>query len=289
MLFFVTYTANMNLYRKTSKALVFFVAVFILGQYFFSLEYHNYENSHVWMERFEWLGFYDKGHAPDWKQGSSIFFRHKPKFFDWAVLLLMNLLNLINYLFQDKEEVAEMDRICYEGIREKYTDALYNAMRFKNFIQSNLIFVVLAVLLYFIAKAQVNLISWIFFILNMMMLSFIAKGDGKESTNKHIKQVCTIIKTYSTIILVADIIFICFVGERPKPDQPGSLDQELSRRYKFLYSHLDLIGLRLYLDAANLPSEEAQRLMLRTKFYSYIAYLMVSIYLEATYSNIIEK
>lgn len=125
----------------------------------------------------------------------------------------MNLLNLINYLFQDKEKVKKMQQICDDGIKENFTKARYNAIRFKNFIQSYLIFVVLGVLLYFIGKAQVNLISWIFFVLNMMMLSFIAKGDGKESTNRYTKQVCTVIKVYSTIILVSDILFICFIGE----------------------------------------------------------------------------
>lgn len=229
-----------------------------------------------------------------WKPDQSIFFRHAPDFFDWAVLLLMNLLNLINHLFQDKEEVKEMQQICDDGIKENFTKARYNAIRFKNFVQSYLIFVVLGVLLYFIGKAQVNLISWIFFVLNMMMLSFIAKGDDKDSTNRYTKQVCTVIKVYSTIILVSDILFICLVGEREKLQQPDSLDQEFSRRYPLLYENLDLIGLRLYVDPTlkdteGALGEEHRRMMLKTKFFSYISYLMVSIYLEATYANIIKE
>ena len=57
------------------------------------------------------------------------------------------------------------------------------------------------------------MISWVFFVLNALMLSFIAKGDNKESTNMYTKRVATIIKCYSTFILVTDIVFVCLIGE----------------------------------------------------------------------------
>lgn len=289
MLFFVIYTASMELYRKTSKALVLFVAFFIVGEYFYSLEYHRFEikgetKLTAMQKRFEWLSFWNVSNPPNWKQGSSIFFRHTPNIFDWAVLLLMNLLNLINYFFRDKKEVEEMQQICFDGIREKFTQTLYNAIRLKNFVQSYLIFVLLGVLLYFIGKAQVNLISWIFFVLNALMLSFIAKGDNKESTNMYTKRVATIIKYYSTFILVTDIVFVCLIGEEPQPNA-HSYDQELLKACPLLYANLDLIGLRLYLDPARHPNPAEQRHMLKIKFFSYIAYLMVSLYLEATYAK----
>jgi len=223
MLFFVVYTASMAFYRKTSKALVLFVAFFIVGEYFYSLEYHRFDRP--MQKRFEWLSFWNKDSPPNWKPGSSIFFRHTPNVFDWAVLLLMNLLQLINYFFRDAEEVADMEEICFEGIREKFTQTLYHAIRVKNFIQSYLILVLLAVLLYFIGEAQVNLISWVFFVLNALMLSFIAKGDDKASTNTYTRRVATVIKCYSTFILVTDIIFVCLIGEAPQPNAPHSYDQ----------------------------------------------------------------
>jgi hypothetical protein len=43
--------------------------------------------------------------------------------------------------------------------------------------------------------------------------------------------------------------------------------------------------LRLYLDPAHPPTATARRHMLKIKFFSYIAYLMVSLYLEATYAQ----
>lgn len=126
------------------------------------------------------------------------------------------------------------------------------------------------------------------------MLSFIAKGDNKDSTNRYTKRVATVIKYYSTFILVTDIVFVCFIGEEAQPKDkqinPHSYDRELRRACPLLYANLDLIGLRLYLDPApHTPTAEEQRMMLRTKFFSYIAYLMVSLYLEATYAKKIEE
>jgi hypothetical protein len=126
------------------------------------------------------------------------------------------------------------------------------------------------------------------------MLSFIAKGDNKDSTNRYTKRVATVIKYYSTFILVTDIVFVCFIGEEAQPDDkhvnPHSYDQELRRACPLLYANLDLIGLRLYLDPApHTQTAAQQRMMLKTKFFSYIAYLMVSLYLEATYAKKIEE
>jgi hypothetical protein len=67
-----------------------------------------------------------------------------------------------------------------------------------------------------------------------------------------------------------------------------SLDQAFSCHYPRLYENLDLIGLRLYVAPGTQKDPQQRRQMLQTKFFSYISYLMVSIYLEATYANIIK-
>jgi hypothetical protein len=57
---------------------------------------------------------------------------------------------------------------------------MFQLIRFKNIIGSFLIFIVLGVLIFFIGKAQTTFIAEIFFILNMLLLAFIAKADGKK-------------------------------------------------------------------------------------------------------------
>jgi hypothetical protein len=41
-----------------------------------------------------------------WKEGDSIYFRHKPDIFNWDVLILMSMLGIINKIFLD-EQLAE--------------------------------------------------------------------------------------------------------------------------------------------------------------------------------------
>lgn len=106
--------------------------------------------------------------------------------------------------------------ICYEKIRDRFFNLAVKLMRLKNALNQYLIIVVVACMFYFIRQAQSNLINWIFFVLNMLMFSFIAKGDDKDSTNKHSRNIAYVIKFYSMIILMIDIAFICLVGNIEK-------------------------------------------------------------------------
>ena len=72
MIFFVLYTGYVDAYRKTSKLLTFFIAMFIYAQYYFSLVYHKYEEN----PKLKWYNLYDT--YPTWKTDDSIYFRYKP-------------------------------------------------------------------------------------------------------------------------------------------------------------------------------------------------------------------
>ena len=61
--------------------------------------------------------------------------------------------------------------------------------------------------------------------LNMIQFTLIAKGDDKDSTNRHSKRIAIVIKYYSMIILMIAIAFVCFVGNIEKEDKPDSIDQ----------------------------------------------------------------
>ena len=65
MIFFVIYTNSEYLYRTTSKLLSLFIAFFILGQYYFSLNYMKYEDKHQ-LTRLRWLNLYQDDKMPTW-------------------------------------------------------------------------------------------------------------------------------------------------------------------------------------------------------------------------------
>lgn len=285
ILFFVVYTTSEWLYRKTCKLLTIFISFFILGQYYFSLRYKVYMEDPVLARRMEWLNFYQTEKQVAWTPGSSIYFRHTPYPFFWFLLILMSLLNLINVLYVDKALVRNLTQHCYEALRNEYSSSVYLMVRIKNFVNKLLVLLVLVSMIYFIGKAQVNLISTIFFVLNILNLGFIAKGDDKASTLRHSFRVTRIIKWYSCFVLFADVLFICFIGEVEKQDQPQSWDQQFKARFPDLYTHLDFIGLRMSISLTEPLSEDEKRQIMKIKFYSYIAYLIMAIFLSNYFAD----
>ena len=202
------------------------------------------------MTRFRWMSFYDPAQLSKLHTDGSIYFRYKPRNFDWVLLILMVMLNVINILFVNENEANNFSIRCYEGIRDRYTKIIYRLTRFKNFISSFLIFIVLGILIFFIGKAQTNLISSIFFTLNITNLSFIAKADNKKSTNMRIYNLTNFIKFFAAAILLLDILFIFTIGEMPRND-PTSLDRKFADLYPILYDNLDLVGFRIYDNQSN--------------------------------------
>jgi hypothetical protein len=58
MLFFVIYTANIRLYRKTSLSIIVFFSYLIFIQYYYSLNYRNMIDDTDKMYTYSWWGFY---------------------------------------------------------------------------------------------------------------------------------------------------------------------------------------------------------------------------------------
>ena len=137
-----------------------------------------------------------------------------------------------------------MQKKCDNVLRERYIKYYYTLVRIKNFFGNLIIVAVLGVLLYFIGKADTNLINWIFFSLNVINFAIMAKNDNKPSTNKKSLFFARMIKVYSGLILLFDIGFILVLGEEESVEA-DSWDQKFKRKYPYFYKYLDFIGLRL--------------------------------------------
>jgi hypothetical protein len=131
MIFFVMYTANEQLYRKTGWVLILFISFFIFGRYFFSLMYHRYQNDPDAMKNALWLGLYDEDNVPHWQKGGSVYFRQQPQIFNWVVLLAMSILKTINTIYQDSDE---LEAFCIESIRVDYTKEFIFFQRMSSFV-----------------------------------------------------------------------------------------------------------------------------------------------------------
>mmetsp|Transcript_21580 Transcript_21580/g.33241 ORF Transcript_21580/g.33241 Transcript_21580/m.33241 type:complete len:403 (-) Transcript_21580:1545-2753(-) len=115
MIFFVVYTAYEEAYRRTSKLLVFFISMFILGRYYLSLNYpvvlDNGKNK-ILYTRLQWWSLFPKSDIYDpfdmcdgeeeenrMCYNDDMYFRFKPVMLDWFILVAMSLLNDLNQMY----------------------------------------------------------------------------------------------------------------------------------------------------------------------------------------------
>jgi hypothetical protein len=110
------------------------------------------------------------------------------------------------------------------------------------------IYVVLSVMIYLIAHVQTNIINSILFALNIALIGFLIKGDSKPSTFKHLKNISQIIKVYSLMVLVLDVIYIGLsLGNEDADAKEGSYEYYLQTKIPFIFNNLDIIGFKLLL------------------------------------------
>jgi hypothetical protein len=97
------------------------MTMFSLGWFgFFKCDKYNLARvrSHVWTWEKIAAECDDPATFPQWKHGSPINFRAMPYWFDWALLLLMSILNQVNFFFLDSKETLQLEQDAYEAIRD---------------------------------------------------------------------------------------------------------------------------------------------------------------------------
>jgi len=99
-------------------------------------------------------------------------------------------------------------------------------------------------MIYVHESIEINIINWIFYIFNTVNFALIIRGSKSLKYVQQSLRVTNCIKVYSLLILIIDILFMCFIGEFEKPNQPNSLDQKFKDAFPTVYNNLDIIGLR---------------------------------------------
>ena len=106
-------------------------------------------------------------------------------------------------------------------------------------------------------------------------MAFIAKADGKRSTNKWLVRVTQGIKSWTAFITIVDVLFISAVGQHAKittttgPNGVGgkkSADQQLREFCPFIYRNLNIIGLRNLEDPFKPQSSHEEAISVKIKF-----------------------
>jgi hypothetical protein len=91
---------------------------------------------------------------------------------------------------------------------------------------------------------------------------------------------------YSLLILILDILFMCFIGEFEKTD-PNSLDQKFKAAYPTIYEGLDIIGFRTNSLSAGttVTEDQVDSNVLKNRFIAYIEFFLLSIYLSYHFTS----
>lgn len=90
-------------------------------------------------------------------------------------------------------------------------------MNKKNKAESFSIVAVLILAIYFLGKAQTNIINIIFFTLNIFNAMIISKADNKSSTISYALLIANIIKYFSIVVIITEFLFACTIGLRESP------------------------------------------------------------------------
>jgi len=122
MIFFVIYTAYEEVYRRTSKLLILFIGFFILGNYYISLNYPVLLEAGADTAMFKWFSWlnlvtnddindpFGMCQPQDGKMcvDTDMYFRLKPVYLNWFILISMSLLMDVNKMYAYKQEVAQL-------------------------------------------------------------------------------------------------------------------------------------------------------------------------------------
>jgi len=298
MIFFVVYTAYEEIYRRTSNLLIIFISFFILARYYMSLNYPvilDGGNDKVMFNRLKWWSLIPSndiddpynmcsGHKPGQMCiDTDMYFRLKPSFLDWFILIAMSLLNDLNKMYQNKKEVAQLTEQCKSNLRDQYAKATYYYGRVENIVKGLFIYVVMITMIAIHALIETNIINWIFFILNAINLAMMIRGNKGIKYLKQSIFIANSIKVYALMVLILDILFISFIGEDEKADQPNSLDQRFKRKFPSVYENLGIIGFR-----SNNLANESSDFALKYRLLAYVIYFLLSIYLVNYFQSSIE-
>ena len=136
-----------------------------------------------------------------------------------------------------------------------------------------MIYVVLILMIYMQIYIETNLINWVFFILNTVSFALLIRANTNVASIELQLKVANFIKFYSLIVMVADILFISFVGYDPDNQQAGNL--YIKENYPNLHNNMTIIGFR----SGNVDSSVSKEKILQFQFLTYVVYFMLAIYL----------
>lgn len=100
-------------------------------------------------------------------------------------------------------------------------------------------------MIYFIGRAQTNIINICFFTLIVINGMILAKNDDKDSTLLWAGRISKTLNFYAMAIIIIEFIFAITIGFRESVF-PESNDQQYKKMNPTIYKNFQIIGLRMF-------------------------------------------
>lgn len=143
-----------------------------------------------------------------------IYFRFTPYKYDWLVLLGASVLISVNKIYTNPDSKDLEDQV-YRYLKEKYPKGVNMFEKGSVKTRSFIIYCLLFLMLYFIGRAQTNIINITFFTLNVLNAMILAKNDNKNKTLRWAMRISKVITYLSITVIVIEVWFAITIGSRP--------------------------------------------------------------------------
>lgn len=124
-----------------------------------------------------------------WDYKDSIYFRFKPYRFDWIILIMTSGLVSVNKIFIDEKESKKLGDLIFTELEQKHEKIVYWFMAANIKLQGILVYILMAVMFFYLGKVQTNGINIIYFTLIISLIMVTSKNDRKPSTLKWSKRI----------------------------------------------------------------------------------------------------
>lgn len=165
--------------------------------------------------------------------GETLYFRCSPHFEDWLNIFLMKLLREINIMYtKEKKSEYKLRQEALHVVAEKTGKLGYYFARVKRIFLGLFNYFVIVSLVAVQAITKPSIITWMFFCLNLLNLSYMIKGSRKSHELKVQFLISSIIKFYSLIVIIANVFVLAWAYRIDLPEN------------KSINQWLQLIGLK---------------------------------------------
>ena len=228
-----------------------------MSQYLFSLKYQKFIDDPKARGDLEFFNMFQFEKLNKWKEDDPIYFRFKPYFYDWLILICTTILVSINKIFVKEREAEKLENKIFDELEKRHQSLIYWFMLVKIKVTGVLVYLLMGLMFFFLGKVQTNLINIIFFSLIICLIMVASKNDNKDSTLRWSLFFSQTILTFSMFVIVTEVIFQITVGFR-EPKIKGLFNERLKENYPWIYSHAQTIGFRMLENFSNLPYADSK-------------------------------